>query len=730
MKFKASTFQSAADVKQGKREALREREELAIIVNSMNSRTDPYELVDIDPEIAVALDIIGNDDQPDGAKKVLPVALLDQTITISCPKIANASDDDQAYAFLVTKGDDPEEPADIIAFSDIVNSVDFPADLEMDFDVSQLGITAGQNVEYDLYVGQGSDISNPYISNVYRIRFDARVPGNVPDFSHVLLPDEYIDNGVTRAQIIADGGFMATIQAYFGHEPDDETSLVFTTIPGGEVYEYATGRIPEPAHVLPVQVPLEFFEDNDIDVRVSIALKARDVAGNENTGQAHEVNLLIASSPSALQALEVPLHDDDTLPLLIDLADSRTPPSYIVPYYDAPVAGDLLRVKINGDILLNTVPAIVGAPGDDVATGPIPTDLIVSLGSGTDGRFTFAIDYDLLRNGFTIPASLPRTIAVDLRASGWETELLPGSIRGPNSLVDNDIVPADSTGPLTGTIPHLALDGSEAFETNDRVTLYKVNMDGTGPVTIGPPRSAIAGSDLAYPVDAGALVDGSNYVRYDNFRAHTGGATNTELSPIWLVTVAASTGLPGGGNPIPFNHWLFRDARQRIVSPGIIQPSMNLRRARGNTNDGTRFSGVIVRIHHYANMAAGDSIVVTVDGYDNRTGTGTPAFTEALPPYLVTDFDAGGTKVTAIPEDALNGNELPPFAEEPPPANEEKRFADIVIPYDPIIRMLNADGNIGRGSIRVRFAIANDVGSGVSDAVNTLFLDVDARTAT
>ncbi|NID14535.1 hypothetical protein [Luteibacter yeojuensis] len=727
------TFETAADMRKRKLVRLREEEAIADFINEMTSGNSPFDRVPIDPAIDVALDIVGNPDQPDDAKKVIPIALLDSVVMVSCPKMPNAGPDDQAYAFLINRGDDPEFPVDIIAFSEVVDFADFPgANYEMGLDLAQLGIADGQDVQYELYVGQGSDISNPYVSNVYRIRFDKRVPGNVPEFSDVYLPDEYLESGVTKAQIEADGGFKARIIAYFGHEPDDETWLVFTVIGTGDSYEFATGRIPEPAHFLDVLVPLEFFENNDIDGRVSVALKAQDVAGNQNTGLPHEVNLLIGRSPTGFQPIVVPLHDDDPLPTLIDLTDARTPPEFIVPYYDTPLPGDQVQVTIDGNYLI-TLPVIVGNPGDDVAVGIISTTVIEELGAGTNGQFVFTIDYVLIRDGFTIPNRFARQIRCDLRASGWGTDLLKGIVRGPNSPADDVIPPEDSTGPLTGTIPHLAEDGSEAFETNDRVTLYKVGMDGSNPVQIGASMSAVAGDDLIYPINAGALIDGTNYVRYDNFRAHPGGANNTEVSPIWPVEVTASSGLPGGGNPIGFDHWMFRDSRQRVMSAGgPIQPSMNLRRARGNASDGTRFSGVIVRIHHYANMAQGDRIVVTVHGYDNRTGTRAPAFSEALPEYTVTDIDVGGSKATAIPEDALLGNELPPFpdGEERPPATEEKRFADIIIPYDPLIRRLNADGNIGRGSIRVSFTITNGSGTGVSDAVNSLFLDVDARTAT
>lgn len=722
-------FESTASKRSRQRATLSQYEAIASVARATASGVSPFERADIDPEVPVALDIIGNPDDPGDPKKVIPVSQLDQIIKVTCPKIPNSSIADQAYAFLIRRGDDPEYPEDIIAFSTVVDSADFVDTYEMDFDLSALGIADGQDVRYNLHVGQGSDISNSYVSNPYPIRFDRRKPGSVPDFSHVVLPDEYIDEGVTLAQLQSEGGFKVKLLAYFEHEPDDETFVVFTNLATSAVVEYPAGRIPEPAHYLDVVVPPDFFVNNNIDGRISVALRAQDVAGNSNVGLAHELDMLIGSSPTGFQQISVPLFDDDSAPQFIDLADARTPPEFIVPYYDTPIAGDLVRVFINGDFEV-TLPVIVGAPGADVAIGTIPTDVIESIGAGTNGQFSFVIDYELKRGAFAIPSGLPKTITCDLRSSGWGSELLTGIVRGANSTVDNEIPPEDSTSPLTATIPHLAKDGSEAFLTNDRITLYKVNMDGSNPVVIGPPASATAGADLTYNVNANMLVDGTNYVRYDNFRAHAGGASNTEVSPVWPVTVTASTGLPGGGNPLTFDRWMFRDARQRIMDPSgsPVQPSMNLRRARGNTTDGTKYLGVIVRIHHYANMAQGDRIDVTVYGYYNRFGTGAPEFTEQLPTYIVTDVDATGHRDTIIPEDALLGKELPPFSEETPPATEESRYADIIIPYDPTIRNLRGEGLFGVGSLRVTFTVTNAYGSASSDASNPLFLDVDART--
>jgi len=342
------TFETKAEMAKRLLDKLRAEEAVANAVASTASLAGIFELVDIDPVVPVARDIVGNPDFPDDAKKVISIEELDQTITVVCPKLVNHTDEDQAYAFLIRRGDNPEFPEDPVLFGPIIDTDGTPDDWQLPLDISRLGITDGQDLQLELYVGQGSDISNSYVSNVYRIRFDRRVPGNVPDFAHVDLPDEYLENGVTRAQIEADGGFRAALLAYFGFEPDDDTWLVFTVVATGDVYEYHTGQIPEPGHVLDVLVPLAFFESNNIDGRVRVALKARDVAGNENTGSPHEVNLLIGRSPSGFQPIEVPQHDLDQIPNLIDLQDARTPPEFVVPYYDTPIAGDMVTVSING----------------------------------------------------------------------------------------------------------------------------------------------------------------------------------------------------------------------------------------------------------------------------------------------------------------------------------------------------------------------------------------------
>ncbi|WP_448101618.1 hypothetical protein [Luteibacter jiangsuensis] len=681
--------------------------------------------VDVDPVIPDALDIIGNPDVTDEAKKVIPVSLADGEITVECEPWANAADGDQAAVVVLPPGGDPENLVDPVIGGVVV--IDTSTTITMTLDLTQLGVLDGQDLPFDLYVFQWRDFSNPAISNVYKFRVDKQKPGgNFTDFTHLYIPDDYIANGVTLAQLQAAGGFDCSITAYYAFAEDDIVSVVVTTSDGSE-FTYEAGAIPADTHKLDIKIPVSFFIDNAIDGTITVAPKARDVAGNENTGLSHELETLIAGSPTGFQPLLVPLHDDDNV---INLADSRTPPEFTIAAYLTPLAGDQIEVTIN-----NVSAAIfpVDTSADPVVTGTIPTASIVAAGAGTNGLFNFVLNYRLLRGKFTIPSNMPKTIECDLRASGWGTSLVKGVVRGPNSTDDDVIPPEDSTGPLTATVPHLALDGTEAFVTNDRVIVYKVNMDGSNPVAIGVPQSATQGTDLAYNVNANALVDGVNYVRYDNLRANQGGEDNTEVSPIWPVEVTSSSGLPGGGTPIPVSVWLFRDARQIIFdptnAPDVVQPAMNYRRANGNVADGSRFAGVILRIHFYTNMAQGDRINVTIEGYNNQTATGTPDFTETLPEYEVTAADVSGTKATAIPEDSI-GTEFPPYTQLPLPQPEEARFADIKIPYDPTILRLAEGGVNGRGSLRVSYTVTNSHGTGASDPSTPVFLRVDARPPT
>lgn len=723
---KAPAFEKKADVQQTQIDSLRERQSLALAIHSLGTDNTIFIPVGIDPNVVEALDIIGDPDNTTEPKKVIPLSALPNPITATCPRWPKAQDDDNGYVVVVPPGDDPELPTEVYLESDKVILGDFVGDIEVKVDLSTLPVTEGEDRAFDLYFLQGSEISVPYVSRPYKFRVDKEKPGgSAPDFTHVYLPDEYIENGVTRAQIEADGGFEVTIIAYYGHAIDDEVSVIFKTIPAGDEYEFPLGRIPETPHQITAHVPIDFFLDNNIDGRISVAPKAWDVAGNINIGIGHELDTMIAGSPSGLQQIQVPLHDDDATNPVINLADARTPPEFVVPYFTTPEVTDQVRVTINDDTEI-TLPVAIGNPGDPIAIGQIPTDVIVAAGAGTNGLFSFKIDYEIVRRRFSIPSGLPKTVNCDLRASGWGTELVKGIARGPNSTNDDEILPQDSNGPLIATIPHLALDGSEAFLTNDRITVYKVEMDGTNPVVLGTPTSANQGVDLAYMFPGTALADGTNYLRYDNFRANAGGANNTESSPVWPVTVTSSSGLPGGGNPIPLTVWVFRDARQRELSTGGVQPSMNYRRAFGVPTDNGRFEGVIARIHHYTNMSRGDKIVMTVHGYANRTATGTPIFEEVLPTYTVEDRDVTGAKPTEIPEDSIKF-EMPNFPQLPPPVNEEKRFVDFIIPYDPLILSLNMNGSSGLGSLRVSFTISNDRGTGVSDPASTLFLDVDAR---
>ena len=678
--------------------------------------------VDLDPVLPDALDIIGNPDIIDEAKKVIPVALADGRITVECEPWVNAINGDSAAVIVLPPGGDPDNLVDPVIGDQSV--VDVSGTLQLPIDLSLLGVADGQDLAFDLYVFQWRDIGNPAISNVYKFRVDKQKPGgNFTEFSHLYIPDEYIDNGVTLVQLQAAGGFDCSITAYYAFAEDDVISVVVTTSDGSE-FTYEAGEIPADTHKLDIKIPVDFFVDNGIDGKITIAPKARDVAGNENIGLAHELDTLIVGSPTGFRPLVVPLHDDDNV---VNLADARTPPGFTIAAYTTPLVGDQIEVTID-DITAAIFP--VDTAANPVVTGDIPTANIVAAGAGTNGLFTFELNYRLLRGRFSIPSNMAKTINCDLRASGWGTSLVKGVVRGPNSTDDDIVPPEDSTGPLTATIPHLALDGSEAFTTNDRVTVYKLNMDGTNPVAIGAPQSATQGADLAYAVTANALADGVNYVRYDNLRANPGGEDNTEISPIWPVQVTASSGLPGGGTPIPVSVWLFRDARQLILdpvnAPDVAQPAMNYRRAHGNTADGTRFDGVILRIYYYTNMAEGDLINVTVDGFDNQTGTGTPSFTEDLPEYTVTSADANGPKPTTIPEDSI-GTEFPVYPQLPLPQPEEARFADIKIPYDPVVLQLAEGGVSGRGSFRVSYTVTNSHGTGSSDPATPVFLRVDAR---
>ncbi|KAG9579691.1 hypothetical protein KCV01_g16036, partial [Aureobasidium melanogenum] len=655
--------------------------------------------VDVNPDIPVAKDIVGDPDNPNGPKKVIPrfddAGDPIETIRITCPKWDKSDPEDDAYAFVLMPGDDPENPNELIAFSNLVKAGDFPGDADLEFELvlADLNVAEGRDIAFDLYVGQGSDIGNPYVSNLYAFRVDKQKPGaDVPGFTSVILEDSDIRNGVTRAQLEASGGLHVIVFAYYKFQHDDEISIRFIKTDGTTV-DYDAGRMSETG-LLDIRVPVEFFLDNDIDGRVQVLPLARDVAGNENVGIGHDIDTLIGSSPTGLQAIQVPAHDDDVGLKVIDLADAKANPVFIVPGFTTPIPTDRVRVRVKRNPTDATnaweavFPVVVGDPGDPVVSDNLTYDLIKSLGEGTDGLFDFTIDWELIRGAFTIPSNLPRTIHCDLRASGWGTELVAGVVRGPNSIVDNVIVPADSNGALTGTIPHLTKDATEAFLTNDRVTMFRSNMDGSNAVQIGTAQSATEGVDLTYPVPAGVLLDGTNYVYYETFRVNVGGANNTERSPIWVVTVTSSDGVPGAGTYIAITPWHFRDARQRPITtePERLQPSMNYRRAHGNANDGTQYSDVIFRLYHYANMAQGDRIVLTVQGFNNRFASGEPAFTEDLATYVVSSADANGGNTVALPEDALIGKELPLFPNEPkPPVDEEKRFANIRISYDDII---------------------------------------------
>ncbi|HEY4293975.1 hypothetical protein [Luteibacter sp.] len=160
------------------------------------------EPIDVDPDIPVAIDLMPDPGEPDEARKVIPVALSDGEVAVTCPKWGRGVDDDTAQAFVLLPGGDPEQP-DPLSISDSVRLGDFVGDLEMRLDLAPLNVANGDDRAFDLYVAQGSVISDPYVSRVYRFRVDKRPPGGdaVPALR---FAQDVVDDGVTSDKLSVD----------------------------------------------------------------------------------------------------------------------------------------------------------------------------------------------------------------------------------------------------------------------------------------------------------------------------------------------------------------------------------------------------------------------------------------------------------------------------------------------------------------------------------------------
>lgn len=247
-------------------------------------RPKRMEPIDVDPDIPDAIDLIPDPAQPDEVRKVIPLALADSEVTVTCTRWRSSVDDDFAIAFVLRPGGDPENPVPL-ALSNIIRVGDFAGDLEMQMGLAPLNVTLGDDQSFDLYVAQGSAFST-YTSRVFRFRVDKRPPGGAT-VPALRFAREVIDDGVTSDKLSVD--------------PDGNEYLFSAVVP--YLYKARGDLVQGFIDGLPVGTPVEVVDALEPEEELPFPRAALEVAGNGS----HVFTCVITDRAGNMSVASVPV---------------------------------------------------------------------------------------------------------------------------------------------------------------------------------------------------------------------------------------------------------------------------------------------------------------------------------------------------------------------------------------------------------------------------------------
>lgn len=529
-------------------------------------------------------------------------------------------------------------------------------------------------------------------SPAVKLQIDRRAPGGTK-FPSLVFSEQVLKNGVTLNDLQADV-LEFEVAPYYDMRDGDVIEVLSSANPvagSWTAVPSAAGTVPAggEGQSLPLGISKADLEAIGDDVHF-FTYNATDLAGNQSPPAANYITaltILIGDAPADSDLLEpaIAQHDDDVL----SETDARKGISVAIP--GIVKLHDLDQIVFylsNGTDTRPTPPIeITGNLGlDPILEFDVLYDMVASLGE----NYTGSAYYELYRGNAKLATSPVLTVAVDLRKPGGvdpdpstpEHENLTVGTAYGDSNVANVISATDLQSPARFVVPWLAVDGSEPMADGDWIEVQ------WGSVAVTP-RTINAGDvaarrDIDVPVPAldmqNAGAGAAVQVSYRLVRPVAGTSppqNNSALAVAQSVQVISQDLAPGGPGGLVAGEFPQRNVAQNVLNRSTVE------------------AGVSYDIPlNYVNIAVGDEITLTLQGYEGLTdpvgGTTTPNTNEVYTYVL----DVGD-----LPDDPND-----------PGASTKKHVFPIPTSY--FSRKWVIAGSVGRGAVTANYTIKNAYATG------------------
>ncbi|MBD8605200.1 hypothetical protein IFT80_21430 [Pseudomonas sp. CFBP 8771] len=484
-------------------------------------------------------------------------------------------------------------------------------------------------VTYELEDGGGNVIrGNPPIP----LRIDREAPGGTL-MPSLIFAQDVVDGGVTLDKLVAgtSGGLVlkTLLPDYYGMEDGDIVKPFYRAVSGGSELLIVSAQKEVPVggagEDLELEIPLAALQAMN-DGKRYFGYTLTDVAGNVSRGRAEDsaVIVLVSSAPvdGDLDLPDIALFSDDDL---ISEADARTPVHVKIPEIPKSADGDevIFYLGTSSTSRLRISTADLGKPF--VLEFDLPFDFVANGGgTGSPQRYTAEGYYEIYRGAVKMATSGANPVLVDITIPAGpdpdpntpENDLLRVVTVEADSGAVDFIDDADLQKDAKVIVPFYADNtatppvDSEYLLANDVITVYwgGTALANRKTVLAGDIASKIPLVITATSAEMKAKGPGIKAVHYTVARATSGtpSATNVALSFAKDVQVISQDLLPGGPGGLPAGEFTERRQAQNSLNKAQLQ-------------DGTPFRVLL----DYDNVAEGDEISLTLQGYYGLTGAGT-----------------------------------------------------------------------------------------------------------
>ncbi|WP_296246583.1 hypothetical protein [Pseudomonas sp. UBA4194] len=560
---------------------------------------------------------------------------------------------------------------------------EFPADLAH-------GI---YNVTYEVKDPGGNVVAGtPQI----KLRIDRVAPGGTRMPTLVFAP-EVIAQGITRDKLVpnasGDPVLKVTLPDYFGMEDFDEVKPHYRATSGGAELIIAGAQKIVPAGGagtdLELEIPLAGLQAMNDGVRW-FGYTLTDLAGNISSGRADEVELAVVISDAPVDAdlalPDIALFSDDGL---ISEADARTPVRVRIPQIPKALGGDEVifylgtsstsRLRIDTADLAKPFVLEFDLPYDFVANGG---------GTGSPQRYTDEGYYEIYRGVTHMASSGANPVAVDITVAPGpdpnpgtpENELLRVltvvADSGATDIIDSTDLEKDAKVIIpffadTATPP----GDNDYLRERDVITVYWNGVALADRYTIAA-GDELAKLDLQVTATSAEMKAGRPGMRPVHYTVTRAVSTTPPVNNVALafakdVQVISMDLLPGGPGGLPAAEFTERTPASNSLNKAQLE-------------DGTPFRVLL----DYANVAVGDKIKLTLQGYYGMTGSGTPTPNTTL----VLDYDLTEDDMQHLPGGPVKVHDF-----------------DIAVSYFSKKWVLEP---VGRGSVTAVYSIDGEYGEG------------------